>query len=495
MDNLLEKDYHIEIISNEILEKYCSFVKAEKGLLLVKDPPSFLTAFAVQGFENSEELKKTQFPWQDGTIKSSVDQHKVIYLDSIKNTTPGEDDPAHLFKDEIKSILYIPIKLKNLPHVVIELFNPERGEELLDENIQDILLDITRLTFENTFHYNNIKFDKEADVHSDEEPFYIIIGENAEFKKILALSDRIAPTNSTVLIRGESGTGKEMIARMIHGKSPRRNMPFIRVNCAAIPENLLESELFGHERGAFTGAHSKRIGKFERAHRGTIFLDEVGEITPFLQTKLLHFLQFKEFERLGGNLTIKVDDRIIAATNKNLEEAIKNNEFREDLFYRLNVVPIYLPPLRERLSDIPVLVYHFISKLNYDLNRKVEGISDEALFLLQKYNWPGNVRELENIIERAMVIGKGNIIKASELPQEIFGMLSDVRISSETYQLREGKKSLWEVEKGLIERALKEMNWNQSKVSRELGITRNHLRYRIKKYKIQIPDDKAKKAD
>jgi len=495
MEQPKESDYHIEIISEEILEKFCQFLKAEKGVILIKDPPSYLTVFAAFGFENNEEIKRTKYNWQEGTIKTAVNERRVIHLRSINNALHEDEDPAAQFIDDVYSLLYIPIKLENLPYVIIELFNPEKADILLEPEYQNILMGITKLAFENSFHYNKTKFDREIDVHSDDSSLSTLIGEHPEFIKILKLAHRIAPTNSTVLIRGESGTGKEMIARMIHDLSPRKKMPFVRVNCAAIPENLLESELFGHEKGAFTGAHSKRIGKFERAHRGTIFLDEVGEITPMLQTKLLHFLQFKEFERLGGNVNIKINVRIIAATNKNLEEAIKNNEFREDLFYRLNVVPVYLPPLRERLTDIPLLVYHFISKLNPELNLKVEGISDEALYLLQKYHWPGNIRELENIIERAMVIGNGKKIQTNELPQEIFGILSEVRTGKEVFQMREGKKSLWEVEKGLIERSLKDLNWNQSKVARELGISRNHLRYRIKKYKINIPKDKTKKAD
>ena len=262
-------------------------------------------------------------------------------------------------------------------------------------------------------------------------------------------------------------------------------MPFVKVNCAAIQENLLESELFGHEKGAFTSAHQRHIGRFERAHPGTIFLDEIGEISQSLQVKLLNVLQYQEFERLGGTQTIKVNVRIIAATNKDLDEAIEEGEFREDLYYRLNVLPITLPPLRERVDDIESLARYFIKRINLKLNRRYENISDEALFLLKKYHWPGNTRELENILERAMVIGQGPVIMPHDLPHEIFGILDAIRKPKKKFTMRESDKSLWEIEKGIIERALNEMSWNQSKAARALGITRNHLRYRIKKYGIK----------
>ncbi len=303
-------------------------------------------------------------------------------------------------------------------------------------------------------------------------------------KEMKSVITKVAATDSTVLIKGETGTGKNIIAHSIHDLSGRKGMPFIKVNCAAIPENLLESELFGHEKGSFTGAIQQRIGRFELAHLGTIFLDEIGEITQNLQVKLLNVLQDREFERLGGTQTIKVNVRIISATNKDLETAIENREFRQDLFYRLNVLPITVPPLRDRIEDFDSLADHFVPVLNHKLNLRYTGLSDGALILLKQYEWPGNIRELENVIERAMVIGKGPTIEPSDLPKEITESIDSIRSKKESFAMREGQKSLWDVEKGIIERALQENEWNQSKTARQLGITRNHLRYRIKKYGI-----------
>ncbi|MBE3579056.1 MAG: sigma 54-interacting transcriptional regulator [Caldanaerobacter subterraneus] len=261
---------------------------------------------------------------------------------------------------------------------------------------------------------NELKRNRKLD-----KAFDIIIGNSGKLRDALTIASKAAETDSTVLIRGESGTGKELVAQAIHYASKRRDKPFIRVNCAAIPVTLLESELFGHERGAFTGAVTQKIGKFELADGGTIFLDEIGEIPPEIQVKLLRVIQEKEFERVGGIKTIKVDVRIIAATNKDLEKAIKEGTFREDLYYRLNVIPIMLPPLRERRGDIPLLVEHFIEKLNKKLNKNIKGITKKAMQALIHYDWPGNIRELENIIERCITLSEGEYIDYEDLPQYI----------------------------------------------------------------------------
>lgn len=231
-----------------------------------------------------------------------------------------------------------------------------------------------------------------------------IVGRSASMQEVYRMVERVSRSRATVLIRGESGTGKELVAKAIHYLSDRAKEPFIAVSCAAIPETLLESELFGHERNAFTGANAQRIGRFEAAHRGTLFLDEIAEITPAVQVKLLRVLQERQFERLGGNKTIEVDVRVIAATNKDLEAMVRYNRFREDLYYRLQVIQIYLPPLRERKDDIPLLVDHFIRKYNEENERHVKGVTPETMQLLINYRWPGNVRELENAIERAVVL-------------------------------------------------------------------------------------------
>ncbi len=249
----------------------------------------------------------------------------------------------------------------------------------------------------------------------------IFVGQNSEMKKIFNVIDKLSRVETAVLIRGESGTGKELVANAVHFNGPRKDERFVTVNCSAIPENLIESEFFGHEKGAFTGADSRKIGKFQYADGGTLFLDEIGDVSPAMQVKLLRVLQEKKFTPVGSNREIEVNVRIIAATNRHLEEMIKNGQFREDLFYRLNVLPIYLPPLRERKDDIDPLSVHFINKFNTLHRKNITGISEEAMKLLKSYNWPGNIRELENVIERSFVIESSNEITPSSLPENVVG--------------------------------------------------------------------------
>jgi two-component system response regulator HydG len=257
-----------------------------------------------------------------------------------------------------------------------------------------------------------------------------LIGSSAEMKRIFSLIDKLARVDTSVLVRGESGTGKELVARAIHMNGPRKDERFVAINCSAIPENLIESEFFGHEKGAFTGADSRKIGKFQFADGGTLFLDEIGDISASLQVKLLRALQEQKFTPVGANREVEVNVRIIAATNRNLEEMIKRGDFREDLFYRLNVLPMFLPPLRERKDDILSLIQHFLEKFNTLYGSKIEGVSEEAKELLMKYNWPGNIRELENVMEHAFVIESGSQISAASLPDSIRGLSRSVAKSA-----------------------------------------------------------------
>jgi len=299
-------------------------------------------------------------------------------------------------------------------------------------------------------------------------------GKSDAMQKIYDLISQVAPTNSTVLITGESGTGKELIAQAIHGNSQRCYMPFIAVSCGALPDSLLESELFGYERGAFTGAEHTKMGRFEMADKGTLFLDEIGDISLKTQVDLLRVLQRKEFSRLGGQEEIKVDVRILAATNRDLKKAISENKFREDLFYRLNVISIHVPPLRERKDDIPLLVKAFVRRYCLEMNKELVKIASSALKLLMDYDWPGNVRELENIIERALVIGRGKEIVTEDLP------FSRKQLSPETTP-----NSLKLMEEMHIKRILEETDWNISKTARLLEIDRQTLYNKIAKYKIE----------
>ncbi len=317
----------------------------------------------------------------------------------------------------------------------------------------------------------------------DRYKFEEIVSTSNAMEEVLNLAGRVAASNATVLLRGESGTGKELVAKAIHYHSPRAGFPLIKVNCAALPEALLESELFGHEKGAFTGAMSRRIGRFEAADKGTLFLDEIGELSSSMQVKLLRVLQEREFERLGGNQTLKTDVRVIAATNRDIEKAIKEGTFREDLYYRLNVVSVVIPPIRERKEDIPALIDYFVKKYGRENKKSITGISDEARNLLLRYDYPGNVRELENIVERAVVLSKKGVITGADLPISVRTAVKENRLPAGRVQ-GSLNETLDTVERGLILDALKESGGVQTRAAELLGISERVLRYKLKKYKL-----------
>ncbi|SHK31667.1 sigma 54-interacting transcriptional regulator [Paramaledivibacter caminithermalis] len=332
---------------------------------------------------------------------------------------------------------------------------------------------------EERIKYFKEELDRKQNIH---EAFEVIIGKSGTLEDVLYIASKAAKTSSTVLIYGESGTGKELLARAIASASSRKDKPFIRLNCAAIPENLLESELFGHVKGAFTGAIKDKIGKFQLADGGTIFLDEIGDISKEMQVKLLRVLQEREFEKVGGNHTIKVDVRVIAATNKNLEKMIKEGEFREDLYYRLNVIPITLPPLRKRKGDIPLLVEHFIEKICKKEKMSIKKVSSEVLEYLENYYWPGNIRELENIIERAIALSDEDILYEDCLPSYIKGVRKSE--NKELINLVNGDLvTLEEYEKNIIKLALEKYK-SFNKVGKVLGITHRTVALKARKYGI-----------
>ena len=360
-------------------------------------------------------------------------------------------------------------------------------EGALDYLTKPIDLDELLLILNKVIERSNlIRENRELRIQLQERyTFNNIVYGSPKMEEVMGLVARVAPSQATVLIRGESGTGKELIAHAIHYGSPRAEKPFVKVNCGAIPETLLESELLGHEKGAFTGAVQRRIGRFEEADGGSIFLDEIGDLAPGTQIKLLRILQEKEFQRLGSNLTLKTDVRVIAATHRDLEEAIRQGQFREDLYYRLNVISIRLPLLRERREDIPLLIDHFLKKYSAQNQKSISDISKEARALLLQYSYPGNVRELENLIERAVVLSRGEIMTTQDLP----------------FHLREGRperpwgvqgkakslpESLEEIERDLIVKALHQHQGIQTKAAESLGISERVLRYKMKKYRIRL---------
>lgn len=306
-----------------------------------------------------------------------------------------------------------------------------------------------------------------------------LIGDSLQMQKIYELIKTVAPTDTTVLIRGESGTGKELVAKAIHLNSKRKYFPIITVNCGALAESLLESELFGHEKGAFTGAQFRRKGKFEMAHEGTIFLDEIGTISSKMQIELLRVIETKQFTRVGGNEVITSDFRVVAATNEPLENAVKEGRFREDLYYRLNVFTVFIPPLRERTDDVEQLACYFLDRFCNSMNKKKKKISEEALLFLKNYTWPGNVRELENAIERAVVISKTDEITFDDLP---------FHLREEDLSINDDDKSMAAVEKKHIMKVLNENRWNISKTSKVLGIDRVTLYNKLNRYHLEKPN-------
>ncbi len=308
-----------------------------------------------------------------------------------------------------------------------------------------------------------------------------IVGISDAMTGVFDLVGSLLNTETTVLIQGESGTGKELIARALHFYGPRKEKSFVAINCSAIPEGMLESELFGHVKGAFTGAHQSRMGKFELAAGGTLFLDEVGEISPSVQVKLLRVLESKVIQRLGDNRNVEVDVRLVTATNRNLYDKVMDGSFRDDLYYRLSVVPINLPPLRDRMEDIPLLVDHFIKKFNKQMGRKIQGIADGVLDLLEGYQWPGNIRELANAFEHAFVHCKGVLIHPSDLPQRIATM-ADV---AETTRGRKSADALRTVERELILKELKDADWKKSVAAKRLGMSRSTLWRKMIRYGIE----------
>lgn len=327
-----------------------------------------------------------------------------------------------------------------------------------------------------------------------------IIGQSKVMGEVFKLIDMVAPSRATAIILGESGTGKELVARAIHQASNRSNEKFIKINCAALPENLLESELLGHEKGAFTGAVAMKMGRFEIADGGTLFLDEIGELPLNLQAKLLRVLQEKQFERLGGTKTITVDVRIIAATNVNLEQAVEKGSFRADLYYRLNVVPLMLPPLRERAEDVPLLIDFFLRESNERNGRNLR-LSAEMVSFLKKYAWPGNVRELQNLIERLVIMTSGEWGKVGDLPSFMVAEQESALVTSaeevapsilvKDASLVSGA-SLQEMERDVVEAALRRNGWIQARAARELGLTQRQIGYKVKKFNIEIPELYAK---
>lgn len=412
-------------------------------------------------------IMDVKMPEMDGLeTLSHIKEHDPQIFVLIMTAHSNLNDAISAIKDGAYDYVEKPVKAETLVQIV-------RKSQEAHELVSNLAL-------------SNPVFDD--DIDSD------FVGNTQKMREVFNLIFKLCKVDTTVLIRGENGTGKELVARAIHSNSPRKNGPFIAINCGAIPENLVESEFFGHEKGAFTGAIERKIGKFQAANNGTLFLDEIGELRPEMQVKLLRVLQDKKFTPVGSNREVKSNARIIAATNRNLEKMMEESLFREDLFYRLNVMPIFLPPLRERPDDIPALTQHFIKKFSKLHNSKIVGLAPESLELLKKYKWPGNIRELENAIERAFILESGSLIEPQSLPDNLrttsfqsqgAAIYKSPSTSSETMDFDVFKE---EMEKEFIVSALKANNGRINQTVAHANIPKNTLLRKIKKYSINVKE-------
>jgi len=402
----------------------------------------------------------------------------LILLDILLGDTDGRDICLKIKEDEkLKFIPVIILTVRSSLQDKINSLNLGADDYLTKPFINEELLAKARVMLRIKDLRDQLKREQDKNILltqalEERYSFGNILGKNARMQEVFELISDIANTDSTALIQGESGTGKELIARAIHFNSHRKNKPFVVANCSAYSQNLLESELFGHEKGSFTGAIRRKIGRFEMANGGTIFLDEIGEVSPPTQILLLRVLQDHRFERVGGEETLEVDVRVIAATNKNLTEEMKNGTFREDLYYRLNVIPIFVPPLRERRDDIPLLASHFLQRFSQERKKKVISFSPEVMEIILAHSWPGNVRELENIIDHAIIVAKQDKILLKDLPQYL--LLKPLPTQEFA--------TLQDYEKNLILRTLQETNWNKHKAAKRLNINRSTLYGKMKKY-------------
>jgi len=405
----------------------------------------------------------------------------LILLDILLGDVDGREICLKIKEDErLKFIPVIILTVRSSLQDKIHSLNLGADDYLTKPFINDELLAKVKVMLRIKDLHDELRREKDKNILLTKAlekrySFGNILGKNTRMQEVFELISDIANTDSTVLIQGESGTGKELIARAIHFNSHRKNKPFVVANCSAYSQNLLESELFGHEKGSFTGAIRRKIGRFELANGGTIFLDEIGEVSPPTQILLLRVLQDHRFERVGGEETIEVDVRIIAATNKNLTEEMKKGTFREDLYYRLNVIPIFVPPLRERKDDIPLLASYFLQKFSHERGKEVSSFSPEVMEILLAHSWPGNVRELENVTDHAVIIAKQDKILLKDLPQ----FLSQKPLPAQEFT------TLQDYEKNLILKALEDTNWNKHKASKKLNINRSTLYGKIKRYGLE----------
>jgi transcriptional regulator with GAF, ATPase, and Fis domain len=453
--NMINSTRNVQALLSELLELICEVIPASRAAILLQPPSEELSPPCMW---NRKDFAPQDMLIRDELVQQAIWEHCAVVAAAAAETTSAEH------------VLCVPLVAVERILGVIYLSSPASSPAFGEDHAYFVsaVSRIAAVTLENLSKLDSLTAENQR-LQAEAQADRSLIGESRPMQRVSEFIGRVARGDSTVLIRGESGTGKELVARAIHANGERLDKPFVAVNCAAIPEALLESELFGHEKGAFTGAVGTKKGKFDIAGEGTLFLDEIGELAPLLQAKLLRVLQQREFERLGGNRLLPFNARVLAATNKNLEEAIKTGEFRQDLYYRLNVVSVAMPPLREHREDIPLLALYFANKYAEKCHRGFKGIAAEARELLMKYSWPGNVRELENAIEHAIVLGLTDEILAEDLPNTLLEEQS-AGLAAARYH-----NTLSRTKKQLVLTALDETNGNHVEAARLLGIHPKYL--------------------
>ncbi len=487
--NVFSQSLVLETTLQSILHLMETYLKLERGVITLLDPQHEMIRIKVAHGISEESKKQVTYKVGEGITGLVVQTGKEVVVPDISKDPRflAKTGPRSQTKGGKTAFFCVPITLEGRTIGAISADQKVSSGDDFEANVN--LLEVISTMVAQAVKLNNMLESDKRELRNEnarllselKSKFKIrnMVGTSNAMQQVYRLIEQVANSNATVLIRGESGTGKDLVAHAIHYSSLRSDKPFIKVNCTALPETLLESELFGHEKGAFTGATDRKAGRFELANGGTIFLDEIGDFTLNLQVKLLRIIQFKEFERVGGHETIKCNVRIIVATNKNLEEEIKSGLFREDLYYRINVFPIFMPPLRDRKDDIMLMADYFLEKYARENNKHITRISTPAIEMLTSYHWPGNVRELENCIERAVLLCDGDVVSSEYLPPSL--QMPQKTIHTDGLTLTDKVETL---ERELIVDALKKTAGHQRKAAKELGITERILNYKIQKYKI-----------
>ncbi len=483
INNLINTDYtDVKTLLTRIIESATKLTEGEASSLILVNPENNKLYFEIALGSKGRDVKKFSLKMGEGIAGWVAQNNKSLIVNDVERDRRFFSDISKKIGFPTSSILAVPMRVKDKCVGVIEIINKKGGKKFNDEDLWwlEIFSNQAAIAIQNARSYQKVReeiFHLRDEIRT-EKGFHTFIGKSPAILEKLEIAKRAAKSDSSILLLGESGVGKELFAEQIHLHSPRAENPFIRVNCAALPENLIESELFGHVRGAFTDAITERRGRFELADGGTIFLDEIGDLPFNVQAKLLRVLQEHSFEKVGSSETIHVDVRIVAATNKDIEGEVEAGRFRTDLYYRLNVLPIYIPPLRERKEDIPLLADYFLKRFNREIKKQIKGFTDEAMEVLLTYSWPGNVRELENAIERAVVITEDEYIKPEAFILQAFSRGEDI------YKNKSLKEAVNTFKREYIRNVLRQNDWKQTKTAKLLGIQRTYLSRLIKELNI-----------